>query len=207
MVPVSEPTLTLHDRGAPRRRLDHDRPAAAVVGDRAGRPTASPRATTRRTAAPSGIDARPPRRRRRRDDRACRGRLRRAADRAGAGARSPATCCRLGAPAERRRHPVRRQGPRAPGQARPQRQPPRGADHRTAWEAGDDRRRRARPARPVHLRGDLRRAGDVRARQDPRPARSPWSPAARTRWRDPGPRRWRRASPTWTASPAATCSS
>ena len=89
--------------------------------------------------------------------------------------------------------------------ARPQRRPPRRADHRSRWEARNDHRRGPGQARPVDRGGRLRHAGDVRARADqpgdvavvarrPAPARGHPRPA------------WRRWSPTSTASPAATCS-
>ena len=50
MVSVSEPTLSLHDRGAPERHLRDAGAADPVVGDRAGRRPVRRRATTRDAA-------------------------------------------------------------------------------------------------------------------------------------------------------------
>ena len=52
----------------------------------------------------------------------------------------PGDVLRLDAPADERRHAVRRQGARPPWQARPQRQPPRGTGHRTTSGGRHERR-------------------------------------------------------------------
>ena len=112
--PVSEPTLALTMEA----RLDRDSatlalllPYAAIAPRRA---TASTRATTSPTGATADAARRPRRGRPRRDDGARRGRRRRAADRAGARARSPATCSAR-RPRRRRRDAVRGRRPRPPG--------------------------------------------------------------------------------------------
>ena len=184
------------DRGAPGRHLRDAGAAAPVVGDRAGgralrrarrraedardasRPCGGPSAASRSRSAP-----RSPRS-------SCRSRP---------CSRSSRATCSSWTPRRRRRHALRRQGARPPGQAGPSgsRRAVQVTDRvarRRAMSAddaliqlGSPPPRRRRRARDVRRRQGL--AGDVAvARRERRPAR--WSPPCRA---------WRRASPTSTA--------
>ena len=198
MVSVSEPTLSFMMEARLQRHLGHAGAADPVVGDRAGRgPVRRPRGRQVGHAQRGRRHVGPPRRRRRRDDRARRGRLRRDADRGRARAARTATCCGSTPPppAASRSTPTRcpstRAGPAAAAAAAPSRSP-------ATWAGRDERRRRPRPARPVHRRGLPRRARDVRRRARSRSARS-------RRSTTPSPRSTASRSPPWRwPSPTST---